>query len=256
VRAGHAREACRFVDQRSDDAARIRFVHDLVRRSPAEARLFLGRLESFASRLADSLRRTPEALRAYVRLLGEGLASGAAGLSDIDLACRLHDQHPLDPDDLPRLPRSSGSVVDAATRACLGDATARATMLAALASANDADVELARVYVRHRPVADAKDYRRVAVAVARMTDPDAQARALETLARQPVSDDASTAGLVRVYADARSADVRRAIARILVLVDHGELDREALTRTLRERRVASAQGTDVIDILIRRLEAH
>ena len=61
-------------------------------------------------------------------------------------------------------------------------------VLRALSSANDEEVQIAQVYLHHRPIADATELRGVATAIARMNGSDAQVRALDTLARYRLSD--------------------------------------------------------------------
>jgi hypothetical protein len=82
--------------------------------------------------------------------------------------------------------------------ACLpGSAEARARVLRALTSPIDADVELAQVYVGHRPITDVAELRVLASGIARMPASGAQIRALDTLARHRLSDGQSLSELAR-----------------------------------------------------------
>ncbi len=128
-------------------------------------------------------------------------------------------------------------------------------MLRALTSASDDDVAIAQVYLRHRPITDAGEMRAVASAIARMVPSDAQVRALDTLAHQHLADPESLNELARLFPLARSVDVQRAIAGILIRSDYQMLARADLARVLREHRVKSPGSDDVIDVLIRRLQA-
>ena len=47
---------------------------------------------------------------------------------------------------------------------------------------------IAQAYLRHRPITDAAELRRIVAAIARMAPSDAQVRALESLGRHYVSD--------------------------------------------------------------------
>jgi hypothetical protein len=53
----------------------------------------------------------------------------------------------------------------------------------------------------------------------------------------------------------RSLPVQRAIANILIRADTGSIGRAELARSLRQYRVKSPDGHDVIDALIRVLQA-
>jgi len=88
-----------------------------------------------------------------------------------------------------------------------------------------------------------------------MEAPDSQARALNALARQPVPDRESVVVLAELFPLAKSLEVQRAIAGVLLRSDYGALRGTNLARTLSEHRMRSPDGRDVIDILIRQLEA-
>jgi hypothetical protein len=129
-------------------------------------------------------------------------------------------------------------------------------MIVALTSSNENDVRMAQVYLRHRPIADASEFRDVAHGVAHMSGTGAQLRTLDTLARQRISDRAGLEELARLFPAAKTIDVQRAIAGVLIRADYADLDRAALVRTLSESRLKSPGGTDLIDVLIRRLQVN
>jgi hypothetical protein len=88
-----------------------------------------------------------------------------------------------------------------------------------------------------------------------MTDPDAQVRALNTLAGQYVSDRESLDELMRLFPNARSVNVQRAIAGIFIRADYKAIDRDELVGVLRQHRLRSIDRDDIIDALLRRLQA-
>ncbi len=83
----------------------------------------------------------------------------------------------------------------------------------------------------------------------------AQVHALDTLARYHLSDRESLEELTRLFPRAKSVNVQRAIAGILVRSDYRAIATPELVRTLRQSRLKSPDGADLIDILIRRLQA-
>jgi hypothetical protein len=124
-----------------------------------------------------------------------------------------------------------------------------------LTSADDGDVSIAQVYLRHRPVADATDIRAITARIGHMPRPEGQVHALDALSRQHVDDPESLQELARLFAAARSVQVQRAIAGVLIRADYRMLARNDLARSLRQSRLRSPDGEDVIDALIRRLQA-
>src|SRR4029453_6848176 len=120
-----------------------------------------------------------------LQMIGERLAGDAVGAADVNLACTLNRDGALGRDiDRLQVPVAQATkVAHAAVLACLGNSDAHARVLRALTSASDADVQIAQVYVHHRPLADAAELRGVASGVARMSGSDAQVPALDTLAR-------------------------------------------------------------------------
>lgn len=168
--------------------------------------------------------------------------------------------HDRDPDlgqalqGLPGPTLRSGRTAHAAMLACLGDREAHARMLHALTSADDSEVSIAEVYLRHRPLADTSDLRSVTEGIARMTRSEGQVHALIALAGQRVDDPESLQVLARLFSSARSVEVQRAIAGVLIRADYRVLARNDLARSLQQARLKSPGGQDVIDALIRRLQ--
>ena len=128
-------------------------------------------------------------------------------------------------------------------------------MLRALTSANDDDVQIAQIYLRHRPIHDRDALRAIAAEIAQMKSADAQVRALDTLAGYRLSDRETLDALARLFPRARSIGVQRAIAGVLIRADYSAIANPALVRALREHRLKSPTGEDLIDVLIRRLQS-
>lgn len=187
-----------------------------------------------------------------VRMVADLIRSPATGFGEVDLVCTLNRARELD-QELPRLasiPMRTGRAADAAM-ACLGSQEGRVRTLAALASRNESEVQLAQTYLRHQPITDAQELRTVALSVARMPGSGAQARAIETLARQRIADREVLEELTKVFVRVPSLAVQRAIAEVFLRSDYrGAGD---LARVLREHRLRSPDGADVIDTLIARL---
>jgi hypothetical protein len=148
----------------------------------------------------------------------------------------------------------SAKVAPAAAMACLGSAEAHARVVRALTGTNAEDIAIAKAYLRHRPLADA-ELRAIAAGIARMPASDAQVRALETLAQQRLADPESLREVARLFPVARSVHVQRAIASVLIRSDYRVLGRSELARSLQQYRIKSPDGSDVIDALIRILQA-
>ena len=190
-------------------------------------------------------------------MVGDMIARGTIGPSDIELFCSLNKDHRLDGerDRIRPTTQQADKVNTAAALACLGSVEARARVLRALTSATDADVELASVYLSHRPMTDVEELRVVATGIARMPGSGAQIRALDTLARHRLSDGQSLNELARLFPTASSVDVQRAIASVLIRADYQAIAKPEFVRALAQNRRKSPDGTDIIDILIRRLRA-
>jgi len=192
-----------------------------------------------------------------MRMIGDRLAGSAVSSAEVDLVCTLNKDHQLD-QELNRLqvpPEQADKVAHSAVLACLGSAEAHARVLRALSSSDDVEVQIAQIYLHHRPIADATELRDVAAAIARMKGSDAQVRALDTLAHYRFSDRESLEELTRLFPLAKSVNVQRAIAGILIRSDYQTIAKAGLVQTLSEHRLKSPDGEDSIDVLLRRLRA-
>jgi hypothetical protein len=193
-----------------------------------------------------------------LRMINEHLAGKSMGSAEVDLFCSMNKDRELG-NELHRLrvpAAHADKVPQAAVLACLGHNEGHARVLRALTSTDNDDVEIAQVYLRHRPITDAGELRVVTSGIARMSGSDAQVRALDALARQQLTDAASLEELTRLFALAKSVSVQRAIAGILIRADYKSIARPELVRSLVQHRLKSPDGVDLIDVLIRRLQAH
>jgi hypothetical protein len=111
------------------------------------------------------------------------------------------------------------------------------------------------VYLRHHPLHDADELRSVTMAIARMSSGAAQVRALDALAAMRIADRESLATLALLFPRTKSIDVQRAIAGVLIRADYQAIAPPELARALRSSRIKSADGEDIVDALIRRLQA-
>jgi hypothetical protein len=152
-------------------------------------------------------------------------------------------------------PTQASRVSSAAVLACLGSAEARAQILLALTSPDDGEVQIAQVYLRHQPIADVNELRLVTAGIARMAGSNAQVHALDTLADQHLSDPESLEALTRLFPLAESVGVQTAIAGVLIRADYKPIATRELVQTLQHHRLWAANGADLIDVLIRRLQA-
>jgi hypothetical protein len=235
-----------------DEAARRRYL-DFVR--DADEPAIRARMIGLAANLGWL---SPAEKRAeLMRMIGDQLARNAVSPAEVDLACMLNKNHELD-QDLDRLqvpPAQADKVSHAAVLACLGRTEAHARVLRALTSPNDEEVQIAQIYLHHRPIDDATELRGVATGIARMNGSDAQARALDTLAPYHLSDRESLEALTRLFPLAKSVNVQRAIAGILIRSDFKTIATPEVVKTLRQSRLKSPDGADLIDVLIRRLQS-
>jgi hypothetical protein len=192
------------------------------------------------------------------RMINELLAADTMSFSEVDLLCSVNEHGEFDAEfDLSALPPSrQGLVQYDAAFACLGSPESRARMLVALTSSRDGDVRMAQVYLHHRPITGAAEFRGVANGVAHVRRSEAQIRVLDTLARQHVSDRASLDELARLFPEADTVGVQRALAGVFIRANYADLDRVALVHTLTESRLDSPDGDDLIDALVRRLQMH
>jgi len=304
AQAADRRDVCQFSDDRLSAAQRLAFVHRLLGREMAEARMFLDRIEKYAASLSATERRTPavarelEAIAAdqeakaryldfardadqpavrarmialagdlgwlspaeqraeLMQMIADQVARNKVDAADVDLICTLNKDHELD-QELDRLqlsPAQTDNPAHAALQACLGSADARARVLLALTSPNDEAVQVAQVYLGHQPITDVNELRLVTASVARMNSSRAQIRALETLASQRLSDPDSLEELARLFPLTESVGVQTAIAGVLIRSDYQAIATPEFVQTLRQSRLKSSGGADLIDVLIRRLQ--
>jgi hypothetical protein len=188
------------------------------------------------------------------QLIAARYAQAAVTPADVNLTCALTASHRLDGARMALQPPAN-DIGHAAILACLGGAGNRARLLRALTGAHDDDVQIAQVYLRYKPIADVSEVRDVASGIAQMSDPRAQVRALDTLADHRLSDPEALDELAQLFPAAKSIDVQRAIAGVLIRSDYAAIDTPGLVRTLREHRLKSPDGRDLIDVLIYRLQA-
>ncbi len=197
----------------------------------------------------------------FLRMLAQRMASDRLGKHEVDLVCStprdLQQGHAPGPAQhlLASGAARAGRVAHSAVLACLGDAQAHQRTVRALTSASDGDVAITQTYLRHRPLADVSELRAITTGIGRMTAASAQVRALETLARQRLADPQSLQEVARLFPLARSLDVQRAIAGILIRADLKALAPADLARSLRQHRLKSPDGNDLIDALIRLLQS-
>lgn len=192
----------------------------------------------------------------FLDMVARRMQRDTLGKHEVDLVCSTHQTR--EPSLAQRViatgaPQAS-RVAHSAALACLGSPEAHERTLRALTSSSDEDVEVAQVYLRHRPLADVAEVRAITSGIGRMTAASAQVRALETLARQRLADPQSLQEIAGLFPRARSLAVQRAIANILVRSDYKTLARADLARSLRQHRLKSPDGQDVIDVLIRLLQ--
>ena len=132
----------------------------------------------------------PDQRAELVRMIGDLLERRSIGAAEVDLICSLNRDHELDQERhrLSVSPSQAEKVTHAAALACLGSDEGRVRVLHALTSRDDAEVQIAEVYLGHRPITDVNELRVVASGITRMTGSGAQVRALDTLARHRLSD--------------------------------------------------------------------
>ena len=186
------------------------------------------------------------------RMMDEVLAGAGIGFAEVELACS------LDIGTQARwsiaVPPYPGPAARTAVLACLGNGEARARTLAALASADDRDVQVAQAYLRHRPISDAAELRALAHAISFMAPGSAQVRALDTLGRHAIVDREIVEGLMRSFAGTSSLAVQRAIAEIFLRSDPRAFARGDVADVLARTRIRSTSGDDLIDAVVRRLQ--
>lgn len=193
----------------------------------------------------------------FMRTIADQIARGRVGRDEVDLACARGRQDAQDPAvrTIAAGALKTGKVAPAAAMACLGSPEAHARVVRAVTSVNADDITIAQTYLRHRPLADVGELRAVASAIGRMPASDAQVRAIETLAQQRVSDPESLRAIAALFPLAKSVQVQRAIAGVLIRSDYRSLGQADLARSLKQYRLKSSDGNDVIDALLRVLQA-
>ncbi len=193
----------------------------------------------------------------FVHMLAARMARGSLGKNEVDLVCE--SPQGREPALAQRLLATgsvrSANVAHSAVLACLGNTEAHERSVRALTSARDQDAAIAQAYLRQRSLANVDELRALTASIARMSTGAGQVRALETLARQRLADPQSLQAIAGLFAQARSLEMQRAIAGILIRADTQMLARAELSRTLRQHRLKSPDGSDVIDMLIRTLQS-
>ena len=192
-----------------------------------------------------------------VQMINDQLTRNVISAADVDLVCSLNTRHELD-QDLPQLkvpPARAESASHAAILACLGSTPAHARVMQALTSGTEEDVQIAVAYLHQRPLSNIADLRTIAAGIAGMNAGATQILALDALARHHLVDPEILEALTQLFTRTDSAGVQRAIAGILVRSDFGAIATPELVQTLRQHRIKSSSGEDVLDVLIRYLEA-
>ena len=233
----------------NDDAARTRYLEFLRRLGrPALRARFIELAGEFAW-------LSPAGVQGeLMRMIGERYAQSPVTAADVDLVCRLNEAHGLG-QGLALLPAAGAQDPGhAAIRACLGSPRDHGRVLQALVSPQPADVQIAQVYLRHHPVDDVAELRGLATDIVGMTDSAAQVRALDALAHHRLADRETLETLTRFFPVAQTLDVQRAIAGILIRSDFDLIATPEVVRALRDYRLKSPDGRDLIDVLIRRLD--
>ncbi|MFO1397725.1 MAG: hypothetical protein U1F48_11740 [Burkholderiales bacterium] len=191
------------------------------------------------------------------RMAGEILASNRAGAADVDVVCGLNRDGDLDGAlDGIDVEGARDTVANGAVRACLGDGAGRTQVLEALATGTTQDVQVAQAYLRHQPIDDPAELRGIVAAIARMPAGEAQVRALQAIGEHRLSDPQSIETLARLFPAAPTWDVQSAIAGVLIRADYQTIARPEVVATMQQHRHKSPHGADLIDALIRRLQAN
>ena len=186
-----------------------------------------------------------------VRVAHDVLARSGMGFGEVDLICSLNRDGALD-----------GSVTEAGLRrtpqaaglACLGDRGARERVIAALASADEGEVQVAQAYLRHHPVTGNDEVRALVLQIVGMKSGAAQVRALETLARLHVSDPAALDALTKLFAQTSSPAVQRAIAEVFLRAGASEVSSPERAALLRSHRLPVRGGPDLVQVLLDRMQ--
>jgi hypothetical protein len=196
----------------------------------------------------------------FVQMIAQRMSAQRFGKHEVDLVCASPLAHRDEPgDDLAQRVQSLGaartdSIAHAAALACLGSRDAHQRTVRALTSEHEDDIAIAQVYLRHRPLTDVDEQRAVVRGIGRIGTARVQLRALEAIARQRIVDPQSLQAVAQLFTRARSLDVQRAIADILIRSDRRTLAQGDLASLLQRHRLKSPNGSDVIDVLIRLLQ--
>jgi hypothetical protein len=236
----------------ADDATRARFL--VAERASVEP---AARSRMIALATTLGWLSPEERVAEIMGTINDFLGSRAFGFGEVEAICTLNETRELD-GELARVkvpPARAGSAAVAAALACLGDGAARARVLAALSSGDERDVQVAQVYLRHRPAHEPHELLTLARDIGRMTGSGGQVRALDTLGRLRIANREIVDELTGMFAAAKSLDIQKAIAEIFLRSDIETVGRSELARKLRRDRLVSVGGEDLIDILIRRLLA-
>jgi hypothetical protein len=237
----------------ADDASRDKFLAlSRTARQPAVR----ARMIDLASRLGWL---SPQQERGeLVAMVNDLFAASTMGYAEVDLVCSLNEDHELNGElSHLKLPASRAmKTAHTAVLACLGSPEAHNQVLRALASPDEHEVQIAQVYLRHRPISDGAELREVAREISRMPGSVAKVRALDTLGRLNISDRQVLNDLGQVFASARSVNVQQAIAEVFIRSDPKAIAKAELVNLLREYRLRSpGGGEDLVDTLIRRLQS-
>jgi hypothetical protein len=237
-------------DLAHDDDARSRFLAFARDADEPEVRARMVRL---AYRLGWL---TPDGERSELAALVRDRLAGHVNAADVALACRLDADHELD-SALPALVASlplDPTIGQDAILACLGSSEARSHVLPAIVSPHDTDFAMAEVYLRQRPLADIRKLHELTAAIGRVADARLQARALNALASQHLSDPETLEALARLFPGAATPDVQAAIAGVLLRSDLDAIATPEMAERLRESRLDTGRRPDVVDALLHRLD--
>jgi hypothetical protein len=192
----------------------------------------------------------------FARMVVERAGRGTLGSVDVELACR----RGADPELAAEIDRQASaarrdSAALAAVRACAGSADGHAACCERWSTGAPTTSRSHRstcATARSSSPASCARWRR---AIAKRSAGDAQVRALDALASHRLSDPESVAAIAARFPLAGSLEAQRAIAGILIRADTASLARDDLAKSLKRTRLRSPDGADMIDVLIRRLEA-
>ncbi len=192
----------------------------------------------------------------YVRLATDLMDAGTVGYAEVGLVCSLNADHSLDGTRAraPRatraawpMPRSSPAwAIATRTRKWCGYWRAPTSV----------------TWRSRRPTfatgphhQSRAELRQVAAGISRISSSAAQVRAIDTLGLMHIEDREILKELENAFATARSVNVQRAIAEVFIRSDAHAIAKPELAAVLREHRLPSGHGEDLIDVLLRRLQS-